>query len=338
MSQSKAPIKSPVGTVSCPQRIRLRKPRYLVGFVVAVWCLFGIFVFIWRKKIEAVGQFGDSFGMLNALVSALGAIAAYEAFPSQQSQLADQQREFEAQRHESHLFFLMQELTQAARSAAYSDTVYSWLGRLSSVTMQGHRAICHLENLFLGEIWTRENSLPLADTSVSADSKISYAQGYRFQVRRKEILSGIANSEPLQLKQRSLSPEEFVPALSARDLRYRMSIPQTSEAFHQFYEEAVGAPLGNVFRLQAAILRYIDTPSIPEPQRKQHADLFKAQMTDPELHLLLYYALSDLAGGDDLRQIMVRYNILEALWRKKPEFIWHRIPEISYFETEASPS
>ncbi len=274
--------------------------------------------------------------MLNALVSALGAIAAYEAFRSQQSQLADQQREFEAQRHESHLFFLMQELTQAARGFEYTDTVAIRSGGVSSVTMQGHRAICHFENLFLGPIKAHEKSLPLADTSVSADSKISYAQGYRFQVRRKEILSGIANSEPLQLKERSLSAEEFVPALSARDLRYRMSVQQTSEAFHHFYEEAVGAPLGNVFRLQAAILRYIDTPSIPEPQRKQHADLFKAQITDPELHLLLYYALSDLASGDNLRQIMVRYNILEALWRKKPEFIWHRIPEISYFDDDAA--
>jgi hypothetical protein len=156
-------------------------------------------------------------------------------------------------------------------------------------------------------------------------------------VRRKELLAGMAGSEPLQLKERSLAAEEFVPALPDRNLRYRMPVKHASDVFRQFYEDAVGAPLGNVFRLQGAILRYIDTPSIPDTQRKQHAELFKAQITDPELHLLLYYALSDLAGGDDLRQIMVRYNILEALWRKKPEFIWHRIPEISYFETEASP-
>ncbi len=210
--------------------------------------------------------------------------------------------------------------------------------------MQGHRAICHLENLFLGAIRTNEKSLPLTNTSVSADRKINYAHDYRFQVRRKELLAGIAGSEPLQLKERSLAAEEFVPALPDRDLRYLMPIKHASDVFRQFYEDAVGAPLGNVFRLQAAILRYIDNQSIPEPQREQHAELFKAQITDSELHLLLYYALSDLAGDEDsaadnsLRQIMMRYKILEALKRKKPEFIWHRIPEISYFEdTNTSP-
>jgi|GEM_PF-2931305 len=317
-----------------------------VSFLLALlyFCVLPSFSGCQRKEncpdsfgIEQAGQVGDSFGTLNALFTALAAVAAFKAYRSQLQQIREQQKEFASQRHESHLFFLMEELRQAVRGVA----VVNFRPSAKDPTREelvGPVAVCHLENLLLGTIDTESGKMFLFreyPTSVRNLSFIAEARFALFDSNAEGEIRLAEKSGPYAMQKKVLPP---IPSFATRNLVLRLNRELIAKQFNRFYEECAGAPLGNVFRLQAAILRYIDTPSIPEIQRKQHAELFKAQITDPELHLLLYYALSDLAGGDELRRIMVEYKILESLDRKKPEFIWHRIPEISYFEdTKTSP-
>jgi hypothetical protein len=312
-------------------------PYLFFAIAFALWSSFGVFVFLvfFRDgNVEQMGQFGDSFGVLNTLFSAFAAVAAYLAFQSQQRQLEEQQREFAFQRHESHLFFLMEELRNAVRDVTFEDLVLDEGGAAVNRHFSGQFAIRHIENIFLGMMHVSSDAILLIGDSPSLNRGREFIVKERFWIAAGRCgTETSAASDPVTKKP---MPPAVIRALTGRDLRYRIDRTRLPGIFQQFFEECAGAYMGNVFRLQGAILRFIDNVATPEHERTQHAELFKAQITDPELHLLLYYALSDLAGGDDLRQIMVRYNILEALWRKKPEFIWHRIPEISYFETTAS--
>ena len=317
----------------------------LVPFALAfvVWLMAVQYLKHRMTRISSFGQFGDSFGALNALCSALAAVAAFKAYWSQRQQLNNQQAEFRIQRHESHLFFLMEELRQAVRGVTIVDMITQPDGRVREGELMGQRAICHLENVLLGKLYTRNSDVELSRESTAIDRHVYFIAKERFALWDGIIDQAPPASGP-DAKLQPQQKKQWIPSQAKLNPELRLNRQVINAAFNQFYEERAGAALGNVFRLQAAILRYIDNQSIPEPQREQHAKLFKAQITDPELHLLLYYALSDLAGDEDsaadnsLRQIMMRYKILEALKRKKPEFIWHRIPEISYFEdTNTSP-
>jgi hypothetical protein len=51
-------------------------------------------------------------------------------------------------------------------------------------------------------------------------------------------------------------------------------------------------------------------------------------------YLLLYYGLSHFADGTDLKHLLSKYRVFDALIDKGPEYIWHRVPEISYYEAD----
>ena len=312
-------------------RVRRFVERNLAIAAFLTWACFALLLSR-QCNLTSAGQFGDSFGTLNALFSSLAAVAAFKAYWSQRNQLIDQKNEFAAQRHESHLFFLMEELREAVRAVSYVDLMHDLKGNAFNEEFGGHRAICQLENTLLGIVDIRKPNIPLQRLSPSQLRPVSFLAKARFEMFDRE--AGRETVVPVKPGVTVAKEQPLIPCYSSRNLNLLLSLNVVAEQFNRFYEECAGAPLGNVFRLQAAILKYIDNPSIPEQQRVQHAELFKAQISDPELHLLLYYALSDIPR-DNLRDIMSRYNILEALWRKKPQFIWHRIPEISYFETHA---
>ena len=93
------------------------------------------------------------------------------------------------------------------------------------------------------------------------------------------------------------------------------------------------------FRIQSGILVYIDEgfengSDGDDQMREELVRLFKSQLSDPEMHLLLYYGLSHFADAANLKHLLIKYRVLDALLQKGPEYIWHRIPEISYYEQQ----
>ncbi len=70
---------------------------------VAIWLLFGLATWRWFDDAPRSGQFGDTFGFVNALFSALGLAGVLITILMQQDQLQLQRKELELQREEMKL-------------------------------------------------------------------------------------------------------------------------------------------------------------------------------------------------------------------------------------------
>lgn len=86
-------------------------------------------------------------------------------------------------------------------------------------------------------------------------------------------------------------------------------------------------------RLQAETLKYVDSLSEDSNINYRYASVFTSQLSDPELHLLLYYGLSHYEGDKQLKHILRKYNVLRGICLKSDSSIWHRIPEILYYHS-----
>lgn len=302
----------------------------LAAAAVVTWLAFAIAIASLGPCVWSyTGQFGDSFGMLNTLVSSLAAVAAYKAFKSQQQQLLDQQQEFSIQRHEEHVFALLAELRDAVRGVSFRGEVADGAGS-KLMTLRGVEALIYLENIFLGPVGELNGIVRLDFRSVNG-KVAGYLHAIRLKTHKDLWLDPSSNHTAAEYSKKFAFSMPLTPGVGDR---YKVDLEKLKKVFSEFHEFIAGGPLGNIFRLQAAVLRFIDSERVPFGIRELHADLFKAQMTDPEMHLLLYYALSDLAGGANLRKTIARYNVLGALMEKRPEVIDHRIPEIRYFQNE----
>lgn len=304
---------------------------------ILVWFAFVAGFYFFGCDWSRTGVFGDSFGVFNALVSALAATAAYKAFRSQQQQVDEQKREFLLQRKEQHLFTLMQEWRTAIREVSYRHV--NPLGSGSeddpkAATLSGQHALCQIENDLLGAI----------DQSSGDRAMPAVTIGFFIGRRRLQLhmsVTGYKGPIPV-LKESTFSSkgnaETRIAAFDGKTLTLRLGLDSIRDGFRECYEKRIGAILGHVFRLQSTILAYIDTSfdTARNDDRElqiQLVRLYKAQLSDPEMHLLLYYGLSHFADGTDLKRLLIKYRVFDALLDKGPEYIWHRIPEISYFES-----
>ncbi len=304
------------------------------------WCLFVAGIYLFGGAWSRTGVFGDSFGVFNALVAALAAAAAYKAFRSQQQQVDEQKREFLLQRKEQHLFTLMQEWRTAIRDVTYRRV--NPLGNGSeddpeATNLSGQHALCQIENDLLGAIDQSSSDRAMTVTTI----------GF-FVGRRRMLLhqSHLGCTKPLPPPTDQIIPpkgyaETRIPAFDGKNLTRLLELDSIRDGFREFYEKRIGAILGHVFRLQVAILAYIDTSfdAFRDDDRElqsQLVRLYKSQLSDPEMHLLLYYGLSHFADGTDLKFLLTKYRVFDTLLHKGPEYIWHRIPEIHYYEQESS--
>lgn len=103
------------------------------------------------------------------------------------------------------------------------------------------------------------------------------------------------------------------------------------KAFQKFYEKEIGGCLPHVFRIQVQVLKVIDSSALSESMRKELADVFRSMLSDPELHLLLYFSLSSYAD-EECQKLLCKYDILDNLLYKQKQFICDRIPEIAHLE------
>jgi hypothetical protein len=147
--------------------------RNLVVGALLIWGGFG-FECLHDATSWPLGNLGDSYGKLNALFSSLAAIAAIQAYWSQRTQLIGQRDEFTSQRHESHLFFLMEELRQAVRGVTFIDRVSQPIVGVQLQKLGGQRAICRLENLLLGKLDSSKAAVPLTRKSPSHGRDVAF--------------------------------------------------------------------------------------------------------------------------------------------------------------------
>jgi hypothetical protein len=284
------------------------------------WIIFVLAFYFAGGNWSKTGVFGDSFGVFNALVSALAAAAAYKAFLSQQQQVEDQKQEFLLQRKEQHLFSLMEEWRASVREVVFDNST-------------GQHALCRIENELLGAI------VPLSDDhAITAMTAGNFIGKYRLNmhVSNNDYSGPIPNAKNGVYSTKG-GRETQLSAFHERNLTLLLPSKTLRKGFREFYENQIGAILGHVFRIQSSILSYIDTnfdatSDHHHELQSQLIRLYKAQLSDPEMHLLLYYGLSHFADGSDLPQLLTKYRVFDALLDKGPEYIWHRIPEISYYD------
>lgn len=233
---------------------------------------------------QANGQFGDTYGAFNALVTALAFTAAAYAVWLQYVALKEQRMQAIQQRVIDHFYQLLTAWQSVARETEYRDK-------------QGVHAFCRMENDLLGEVILGE------------DGKLHRPNNGDY-IGKERVRNAVGFVEPLErAKLRSI--------------------------FDRFYEDKIGAPMGHIFRMQRELLTYVESAIANNAITRKSGDeliqIYRAQLSDPELHLLLYYSLSRFASTDYF-DLISRHRLLEGLLEKREEFVRGRIPEISWYE------
>jgi hypothetical protein len=276
------------------------------GVVVAIWLAWfaGMFWFptAWAKK----GLLGDSFGPLNALFTGLAfAAAGYAVYFQYQGM-----REQEKQSRESHAIDMFHHLLNAWQDIA-RETQYGHDS--NGQTGTGSYAFCRMENELLGHL-VQPGKTSFTDPISGRTTKrsVGYLDGDSYiakhRARREPIADGKLQSPlPVQLVQ---------------------------DEFRNFYEHRIGAPMGHVFRMLYELVKFIDREyaekRISDETKERLLGTFRALLSDPEMHLLLYYGLSSFAK-DDFKDLIDEYQLLAGLIDKSSEFVCHRIPELQYY-------
>ena len=102
---------------------------------------------------------------------------------------------------------------------------------------------------------------------------------------------------------------------------------QIVEEFRLFYELEIGAPLAHILRMMQQLVLLVEQSPLTTEAKKGLVRVFGSILSDPELHLLLYYGLSDYAN--ELRPLIDKYELLFPLCLKPEDLI---PPEISYYK------
>ena len=126
---------------------------------------------------------------------------------------------------------------------------------------------------------------------------------------------------------------EVLYPLDKYDASLRLPVEDIQPTFYKLMEEQAGAAILHCLRMQAEILKYIESLDAESAVKQKYAALFASQLSDPELHLLLYYGLSHYAAPSRLMTILKEYQVLRPLSQKSSKFIWHRIPELTYYHS-----
>jgi len=124
-------------------------------------------------------------------------------------------------------------------------------------------------------------------------------------------------------------PGALLGKLRARQNGGLLSENDVIRIYRKFYEEHIGGSLAYIFRVQYQILSMVHKSGLPKHVKRELADIYRSMLSDPELHLMLYFSLSSYAPAN-YRGLISRYGVLDVLLHKEEQFIRDRIPEITY--------
>jgi|RifCSPhighO2_12_1023870.scaffolds.fasta_scaffold57071_1 hypothetical protein len=70
--------------------------------------------------------------------------------------------------------------------------------------------------------------------------------------------------------------------------------------------------LGHYFRTLYGVLRFVDDSDLSDDQKRLYTRIVRAQLSGPELGLILFNCVGDL-GGEKLMPLVIKYNLLKHL-------------------------
>lgn len=282
--------------------------RLAIAIGVFVWLVQLMVVAVCHCKtlhFERSGQLGDSFGTLNCLFTGIAAVAAFAAFKSQQH---DTRQTKDHRRRDNFRdgFHLLLEHWRGMVARIRIDEMDPHTIPATKVDVrESVDAIMLAENEFLG--------------------KLDHLQ-HRFSAGPDDTGWVPRYTETFLLGRR-----EFNDSKTGFKI---LDLSVIKEDFSRFHEVRAGGQLGHYFRVLKELLQRItDATTVYGFSKAEVEELsrsFRVLLSDPELHLLLYWGLSERSCMNSFLQID-RLFLLEGLVEKSAASIMLRIPELAYY-------
>lgn len=149
----------------------------------------------------------------------------------------------------------------------------------------------------------------------------------------------------MALKKENITDYEYIK-MTSNELKIRLSdfeydiqfIKESNrvrvkERISNSYEEIFnlfGQELGHYFRNMYHMMKYIQEAQISKKEKKKYFDLIQAQMSNDELYLLFYNAISNY-GNEKLYPLIIEYSFLENL--KYNEFDYFKMHQEMFYPT-----
>ena len=241
-------------------------------------------------EIECRGQFGDSFGAINALFAGLAFAGVIYAIILQKKELGLQRDELGLQRRE--LEYTRTEIRgQKEQLQAQNQTLQKQ----------------NFENSFFQLLDLHSeivNSMAIPGDSLTTPKRYMGAKDYSgrecfgLMLQKLEDIYQIAKEE----FSAAMRPDED----TTREFMYRW----LNDKYEEFFPE-LQPYLGHYFRHLYNIVKFVDEGGQEVAERKFYTDLVRAQLSSTELGLLFYHGLSD--RGDGFRDLIEEYALFKHI-------------------------
>lgn len=258
--------------------------------VIILWGLFWALSSWMYPEIECRGQFGDSFGAINALFAGLAFAGVIYAIILQKKELGLQRDELGLQRRE--LEYTRTEIRgQKEQLQAQNQTLQKQ----------------NFENSFFQLLDLHSeivNSMAIPGDSLTTPKRYMGAKDYSgrecfgLMLQKLEDIYQIAKEE----FSAAMRPDED----TTREFMYRW----LNDKYEEFFPE-LQPYLGHYFRHLYNIVKFVDEGGQEVAERKFYTDLVRAQLSSTELGLLFYHGLSD--RGDGFRDLIEEYALFKHI-------------------------
>ena len=258
--------------------------------VIILWGLFWALSSWMYPEIECRGQFGDSFGAVNALFAGLAFAGVIYAIILQKKELGLQRDELGLQRKEL-------EDTRAEIRGQKEQL------RAQNQTLQNQ----NFENFFFQLLGLHNeivNSMAIHGRLFSSPKRSLESKNYSGRECFGLMLQKLEDIY-------QIAEEEFSAAMrsdedAAREFMYRW----LNDKYEKFFPE-LQPYLGHYFRHLYNIVEFVDKSASEVVEKKFYTDLIRAQLSSTELGLLFYHGLSD--RGAEFRDLVEKYALFENI-------------------------
>ena len=241
-------------------------------------------------EIECRGQFGDSFGALNALFAGLAFAGVIYAIILQKKELGLQRDELGLQRKELEDTRAeirgqkeqLQAQNQTLQKQNFENSFFQLLGRHSEIV----------------------NSMVIHGSLLSSPQRLLNLKNYSGRECFDHMLQKLKDIYEARTEQfnAGTQPDED----SAESLRRKW----LNDKYEKFFPD-LQPYVGHYFRHLYNIVEFVDKSTSEVAEKKFYIALIRAQLSSTELGLLFYHGLSD--RGAEFRDLVKKYALFENI-------------------------
>jgi hypothetical protein len=258
-----------------------------------------------NSMLEKLGLFGDSAGIVNALFTALAFGAAIYTLLLQKAQLDFDRKTTSKEKIESHFFKMLDCHNNIVNQLIVSDIIANKCKNKS----QGRRAFVIFKKqlrklIVLLNDFKKRNSLNLDKRDIANIAYITFYYGLYQEdgqnIEWKESMRNIIKE----------NEDEIIEQLKIEIQNNNYRIDRTNET-----------SLSSYFRNMYSAIRLVDDSKLLSIEEKKNLiELYKAQLSDPELYVLLFHLLSNFGKEWTKKGYIENYELLKYLPKKYREY------------------